>query len=828
VDEAGKPIAGAKVRVELLDDLKPAQGDGRVRYDRWLAEASELATTDAEGRWHIDNVPNHPGVKLYLFATHPEYVTDENWQRTLKTNDITTAKLLQRTAVLTLKRGVIVRGQVTDPAGKPIPNAIIIHGDDPYWGRTTSTFATDAEGRYRLPALPAGLTTLTVMAPGCAPQTRKVDLCANLPPQDFHMRPGKTIRLRVVDAAGQPVPKAYVSLLEWKGSKSIQSSHNPNHPKVPSTKIPRATNARGVWEWTFAPDGPVKLEVGKKGFASRELEVAGGAPERTVTLKSEHRITGRVVDAVTGQPIPAFAVIPLDVFRKDFIHAERFNAVAGKNGQLDYAATRTDCPLRIRIEAPGYRTQDGPEYRVGDDTSRTQNFRLRPSPPVTGVVHDASGRPVARAEVWLATPSQPASTSSELDNHRTTTDAAGRFSFPDPGEPWAVFARTDSGIAIAEGPADAHDAGTLTLRHWASVRGQLRDGGQPVRGVTVILQPIQPDSLDRPRLDLGLQTRTDANGRFEFPRVPHGPVAVRPYLGPWKDEGFRSAPSVPLDLRPGQRATLDLGSGGATVAGKVKLTGKVPAGLDCTYSLNYLVRRAPGVPPPAAIAKLGFDARNGWRDSWHQTPEGRTYFSTLRSWFVKLAADGSFRVSGVPPGEYDLVIAVYAKPTGCLVDPLARQVVRVAVADADITLPEVAAKVAPVPDVGDTPALSFERPGGGTGTLADCRGQFTVVRFWASWCLPCKKQLPALERVRKQFAPRGLNLLSLALDEDADAWRAALKASHPPGAQGRLTAENAAGVSSVPAYWLLDPAGKIVARVYDPDELAPALDAGKK
>jgi hypothetical protein len=136
------------------------------------------------------------------------------------------------------------------------------------------------------------------------------------------------------------------------------------------------------------------------------------------------------------------------------------------------------------------------------------------------------------------------------------------------------------------------------------------------------------------------------------------------YLGPWKDEGFRSGPSVPLDLQPGQKAELDLGGAGAVVTGKVTLTGKVPANLDCTFSLNYLVRRAPGIAPPPEIARLGFDIRNGWSDTWLKTVEGQAYVSTLQSWFVKLAPDGTFRVSGVPPGEYDLTVAVYSKPDG--------------------------------------------------------------------------------------------------------------------------------------------------------------------
>jgi RNA polymerase sigma factor (sigma-70 family) len=828
VDEQGRPIAGAKVEVELGGDPRPVHGDGRVGYDVWLANGSDAATTDAEGRWHIDNVPNSPGVELSLLVTHPDHESDERWGQAQKAAGVTTAMLRQGTATLTLKRGIIVRGRVTDPEGKPIQDALVIHGDDPYSASTPSKFPTDADGRFRLPALPPGPTTLTVLARGWAPQLRKITIRAGLPPQDFRLGPGKPIRLRIVDAAGKPVPRAFVSLTGWKGSKSIQSDHNPNQPRVPDQGILRTANADGVWEWAWAPDDPVKLEIGAKRLAAAELEVAGGTPERTVTLKAEHRITGRVVDAVTGKPIPAFTVIPVDVFRKDFLCAERGHAETGKDGRLDFLATRTDVPQRLRVEAPGYRTQDGPEFRVGDDTSRTQDFRLQPSRPIAGVVLDAAGRPAVQAEVLLATPTEEARLQEEMVNHMTTTDAAGHFAFPDPGQPCLVVAQANAGFALAELPADRHDAGTLRLRPWAAVRGRFRDGGRPVRGATIFLNPVRLATLDRPRINtVMMQTVTGPDGRFAFPRVPPIPVSVRVHLGPWKDEGYQSGPSVPLDLQPGQRVELDLGGGGVVVTGKVTLTGKLPANLDCTYSLNYLVRREPGIAPPPEIARLGFDVRTGWRDAWGNTPEGLAYLSTLRYWFVKLAPDGSFRVSGVPPGEYDLAVAVYAKPSGCLVDPLARQVMRLTVTAADaargeLALPEIAATVVPVPEVGDTPALTFRRADGTTGTLADCRGRYAVVHFWASWCGPCRKQLPALRRLEERFAARGLTTLGLSLDEDQAAWQEALKRLDLPGPQGRLPG-GAAGVSSVPAYWLLDPAGKIVSKVYDPEELAAPL-----
>ena len=63
-----------------------------------------------------------------------------------------------------------------DSDRRPIKDAIVIHGDDPYGSHEPCEFPTDAGGQFHLPALASGQTTLTVIAPGFAPQLRRVNL----------------------------------------------------------------------------------------------------------------------------------------------------------------------------------------------------------------------------------------------------------------------------------------------------------------------------------------------------------------------------------------------------------------------------------------------------------------------------------------------------------------------------------------------------------------------------------------------------------------------------------------------------------------------------
>src|SRR5687768_18054167 len=49
-------------------------------------------------------------------------------------------------------------------------------------------------------------------------------------------------------------------------------------------------------------------------------------------------------------------------------------------------------------------------------------------------------------------------------------------------------------------------------------------------------------------------------------------------------------------------------------------------------------------------------------------------------------------------------------------------------------------------------SMRFERPQGGALVMADLRGRPLVLNFWASWCVPCVKEMPQLDRFARDFA----------------------------------------------------------------------------
>ena len=126
---------------------------------------------------------------------------------------------------------------------------------------------------------------------------------------------------------------------------------------------------------------------------------------------------------------------------------------------------------------------------------------------------------------------------------------------------------------------------------------------------------------------------------------------------------------------------------------------------------------------------------------------------------------------------------------------------------------------APLTAVGEhlpAPDFTLTTLSGTSLSLADLRGKVVLLNFWATWCGPCRKEMPAIEALYQRYKDRGLEVLAISLDKLSTAvveafvkemgvtYRVALD---PAWATARTYA-----VRAVPATFLIDRAGNVVLR----------------
>ena len=119
-----------------------------------------------------------------------------------------------------------------------------------------------------------------------------------------------------------------------------------------------------------------------------------------------------------------------------------------------------------------------------------------------------------------------------------------------------------------------------------------------------------------------------------------------------------------------------------------------------------------------------------------------------------------------------------------------------------------------IPD--DVPPISLPGLDGRTHALADYRGRLLVVNFWATWCEPCRREIPLLKSLRAEYAKDGLEIVGIAVDsrDEVAKFVTAHGMTYPVllGEQGGLEAASAFGMEVVlPFSVFADRAGHIVA-----------------
>lgn len=114
----------------------------------------------------------------------------------------------------------------------------------------------------------------------------------------------------------------------------------------------------------------------------------------------------------------------------------------------------------------------------------------------------------------------------------------------------------------------------------------------------------------------------------------------------------------------------------------------------------------------------------------------------------------------------------------------------------------------PAPDL----VLPSLRPGNDPITLADHRGKVVFLDFWSSWCAPCRRAMPHLDALRRQFSRDDLEVVGVNVDplaDDALRFLEQVPVSYPIASDPTAAAAGRFGVSVLPALVVVDRAGVV-------------------
>lgn len=125
------------------------------------------------------------------------------------------------------------------------------------------------------------------------------------------------------------------------------------------------------------------------------------------------------------------------------------------------------------------------------------------------------------------------------------------------------------------------------------------------------------------------------------------------------------------------------------------------------------------------------------------------------------------------------------------------------------------------------PALVLTTLDGQNFDLAKLKGKVVLVNYWATWCAPCRKEMPKLDAFYRHYHSRGLELIGISIDfprDFAKMRKIAQQVSYPTAVSKDISDDGFGTPKGVPITWIIDGEGKVRDRMIEVrDELLDGI-----
>jgi len=129
-----------------------------------------------------------------------------------------------------------------------------------------------------------------------------------------------------------------------------------------------------------------------------------------------------------------------------------------------------------------------------------------------------------------------------------------------------------------------------------------------------------------------------------------------------------------------------------------------------------------------------------------------------------------------------------------------------------------------VPEISRQGAPDFvsENLRGGNASLEDYKGKIVLLNFWATWCMPCRAEMPGMETLWKKYKEQGLVIVAISVDEGSrgriETFSKLLDLSFPILLDPESKVSDLYEVSDMPTSFLIDRNGKLISRIVGTEE----------